>query len=205
MLNLLIFLTVTLLFILIAIKYGFLQIAAIILAIIALIPFTMSIVLYFLKTPKIAYSIDHKEKIKKGDIYFYDIYFGFRSDRGRGLLNNVFISPQEMVFASKHPMYSGNFELFGLTEEGGFSPTMRIDFKDTPLFVGRVFSFPIRFHTVADKKKIIARFSIDIKVDAFKLGPLSIFKPYYNYRYFLEVPIDFENLDIQKGYIKPRY
>lgn len=186
---------------LIAIKYGKLEILSIVLASVALLPFLMSAYLYFIERPTIHYCIAEKNKSQEGDKYIYDMLFVMSCKKGKVLLNNLFIAHERGVMQAKHPDVRGDIQYCYILEESGALPTFRFNFGERPFYSEKflISPPPLRFESKEDKEKLILKFIADTKVDPFKLGFWSIFQPNYNYRCFLEIPIDFENLAIQEG------
>lgn len=210
MLTIIIFLVLVLaLVIWIVIKYRkdrrAIEVLAITLAIIALIPFATAVCLYFMKRPTIKYQIDRKVKFSKGDKYIYEAMFGIRCEKGEVLLRNLFILPKRGIFPVKLPSYGGDFQYVYVLGEGGYAAMVRIDIPETASFTEMGFGRILRFESKRDEKELRIRFIVYTMVDPFKQGFLSIFQTNYNYRYLEEIVIDFEDLNRQEGYFKKRY
>lgn len=189
-------------FIIMAIKYRTLEVLSIILAIVALFPYGISAYRYFEGRPIIHYQITDKSKVKEGDEYIYDMWFTISSKKGKALLCNIFIASECGVMPAMHPSVRDDaIQPCPVLEESGPLPTLRINFEEKPLYSekGLVSIPPLRFKSKEDKKKLILKFIADTKADPFKLGFWSIFQPNYNYRSFIEIPIDFLNLTRQEG------
>lgn len=178
-----------------------LEILSIILAIVALLPFAISACLYFKGRPIVHYQITQKSKVREGDEYIYDMLYTMSCKKGKVLLNNLFIVHEWGVMQAKHPNVMGDIQYCYVLEESGTLPTFRIDFGERPFYSekGLVGPPPLRFKSKENKKELVVKFIADTKVDPFKLGFWSIFQPNYNYRRFVEIPIDFENLTGQEG------
>jgi len=203
MLNFFIFLTFILLMILVGIKYGMLlQVLAILLAILALIPFVMSAYLYFVKSPVIEYQIANKSKKQENGKFVYDFWFGIQCKKGQVLARNLYIAPEWSVTPIRHPDTTYDFQYGPMLEEGGFTATACIKVGSHPLFEKHGLVYVLRFESDTERKQINTKFILDMELDPMKHGFYSVFQPNYKYRYILDIPIDFENLNRQEGKFK---
>ncbi len=127
---------------------------------------------------------------------------GFGCKKGQVLLKNIYVSHEPEVCIVKHPNVEAHFRYIGLLEETDFNIVANIDCAEKPIYPKFNYGYFIRFDSNKDKEKILVTFIIDCEVDPFKLGWQSIFQSQYKYRYIIEVPIDFNNLERQEGFLK---
>lgn len=205
MLNIFIFMTFTLLVILIAIKYGLLEVLAIVLAIISLIPLFMSTLLYLTKSPVINYVIANKTKIRENNKFIYEFWLGIQCKKGQSLLKKLYIAPEWGITPTKSPHSTYDFKYTPLLEETGFTATASIDINEKPFFENNSFVYVIRFESDAEKNEINSKFILDLELDPMKHGFNSIFQPNYTYRYVADILVDYKNLNRQEGQLNKRY
>jgi hypothetical protein len=201
MLNALIGAVVVILVILLAIKYGFLQVMAIVLAVLALIPFAISVYLYFAKAPVLSYQLASKAKKQDGGGYIYAAELLIECRKGKGLLENVYVSTDWDIT----PDPTWQIDYAGLFQEAGMSPTLRLSTKPSPfIFEKQTFLYPVRYRCKDDRKSVKLTVLADVAMDPYKHGLLSIFQPNYRYRFISEIAMDFENLKKQEGSLELR-
>jgi hypothetical protein len=205
MLDSLIFFTAALLVALIAIKYGVLEILAIILAIIALIPFGMAVYLYFAKSPEILYEVVKKPPQGQNGETIYDIWLGFRCQRGQVQVKQIFVAPEWGMSAVADALGSKNQSINLVLEESGFGPSIRIDSGNAPLYEKTGYAYAVRFTNKEPKDAFKLKIFLDAVVDPFKQGVISVFRPDYNYRLAAEVLVDLTKPDTQAGTLTRRW
>lgn len=182
-------------------KDRFLHFLSVIFGLIALISIVFSIGLYFGEAPIVEYEISGKHLIKENNNYIHDFDISIFS-RKNMMLRDEGIAINELIEGNSsiglHPKHAGILKILG-SREGNF-------------FVGnnkeRFFEKKVRYMTgyriitEEEKDKISVKCIIDSRIDVARLGVLGIFNPDYEYRLIAEIPIDFRNQNIQKGYFK---
>lgn len=195
--------------VLITTELELLEVFLLILAILALVPFCFTLYYYFFKRPKISYQIANKSKRSIENKYVYDLMYSLSCDKGRILLNKLYISTSLDVMPEKHPGDESEFGFIIPLEESRFdgiiAPSAKIEFGQVPLFPGFHRGGLLRFSSEEEKNKLEVKFIVDVEIDPFKLKFWSIFQPNFKYRYIEEISIDFENLERQEGIFKKQY
>lgn len=139
----------------------------------------------------------------------YDIMFGFSCEKGRLLLNNLYISTSFGVTPEQHPNDTSGFGYTFPMEKtfinGKIQPVASIKYGQIPFFPRITIGHLLRFKSEENKNEFNVWFIIDAEVDPFKLKFWSIFQPNFKYRYVEEISIDFENLEQQIGVFKKQF
>ena len=202
MLNGLIFFAAVLLLTLVGVKYGLLEILAIILAILALIPFAVSAYLYFARAPTVTYQVANKQTSAENNIHLYDFWLGFMCQSGRVILDSVHVVPEFPVVAAPQPSENATRRRSLLLEEPGFAQVLTFDGQDLPMYSknGRVFG--IRLESQEPRETINLHIYFDAQLDPFRQGFWAIFQPSYRYRLEATVKVDFVKLDRQEGVLR---
>jgi hypothetical protein len=118
MLDGLIVLVSFLLVILIGIKWGLLEILAILLSLIALVPVAASAVLYFAESPSLTFGISGKEKTRADDkSYSYDFLLAINTTKGRVVLHDLIAATDFGATPVKHPDSTVSSKYPGSLEE----------------------------------------------------------------------------------------
>lgn len=200
MLNELILLVLGLLVLLVAIKYGFLQVLAIVLAIVALVPFGTSVYLYFSNRPLITYQLANKTRTKDGNKFVYQAWLGLQAQKGRVLLDGVYVGMHEPGMSMIIPR-----DRLETLEESTFGAAIRLDARATPFFPKTGYVYTLRFESELEKAHVPLELFVDTRVDPAKLGFFSIFQPGHTYRFTAKINADFANPDRQEGELASAY
>jgi hypothetical protein len=196
MLDFLIVAVVVILVILLGIKYGLLQVIAITLAILALIPFLISVWLYFLKAPILRYQLV-KTKKQEDKAYMYGVGITISCIKGRGLLENVYARTRLDIFSENV------IDQVGFFDETGSAETIRLHSQQSPVVSEKhKFIYILHYASPEDLKAIKLTLLADVALDPYRQGVLSIFQSNYRYRFVCDIPMDFENLNTQEGLLE---
>lgn len=205
MLEALIFLSALTTLVLIGIRFGFLDILAIILALLALVPVAVSIYSYFAKRPIVNYQVANKEIQTEDGDYLYRCWIAFSPRKGAVVVKDFFLSPEWGIIPENGPNSTAPLEYMHLLEETGFAATARFRGHGFPSYQqsGRVYI--VQFRAKEKKNKFKLRMVLDTEIDPMKQGIFSVFHGFFNYRLFAAVTMDFDNLSRQEGLFKPYY
>jgi len=202
MLNALIVATFGLLVILIAQKYGALQFLAIGLAVMALIPFAISVYLYMYYRPAITYQLASKNATKEDDKFIYTALLGVQGSRGQVLLDGVYVGMRDVGTTL---VIQGNgtsrIRMFEETNRAA----IRLNSVSMPLFPKTGYGYELRFESSSEKRRLPFELIVDTKVDPAKLGFLAVFQPAYTYRLTARVEADFVDLSREEGELRTAY
>jgi len=206
-LNIMIVLSFCLLFVLVGIKYGrLLSIFAIILSFVALVPYAISIFLYFSSVVNIEYTLT-KTKVHFDDNQNYaDIVIDLRTKGRSGILKAIYLIPECCYNISEHPMLKKDFDKITL-EEGFDAISFVINNTDNLISDHMLHNASVRL-SKNDRNEISIikmKLIVDIQVDPVKLGFYSIFQPNYMYRYIGNIVADFKNKNSEKGKLHRAY
>jgi hypothetical protein len=197
----------TLVMVLVAAKYGALEVASFVLAIIALVPFIGSAYLYFTKAPGLKYQLASKNKTKEAeDRYVYDLMFGVRPVKGRILLRRLVMGTEFEILPERHP---------GSTEPIRFVPYLlprgEVQEAITAIITGSDYQpvdekggyvHLLRFVSRHDVDSFRVRFGADLQVDPFDLGVFALLQALFGYRYEVTIVADFKDLSGQEGQLR---
>ena len=184
--------------------FGVLETIALILAIIALLPFTASVFAYYYLAPNLHYQIGSKKK-DANEKYIYEMSLVITCKKGSCILNEFFIVGSTGIIPVMHTASAGGFDYISLMEEVDFHPAARLGTGNYNLFSKSGIVYTVAFESDDDKKSFMMQMFADIAIDPMKLGVLSVFPVNFNYRYFAKVKLDFTNLDRQEGDLSKYY
>ncbi|TSA50626.1 hypothetical protein D4R47_01955 [archaeon] len=191
--------------ILIGIRFGLLEILAIILAVVALVPIAVSLYSYFSKRPKITYQVANKRIQRDGKEYLYQCWIGFSIKRGSVLVKDFYLSSEWDIIPENAPNSNARLEYMHLLEETGFTVTARFREHSKPTYPksGRV--YVVQFHAKEKKNKFKVRMVLDTTIDPMKQGIHSVFHDLFSYRMFAEATMNFDDLASQEGEFRSYY
>jgi len=202
MLEILIFLSALITLVLIGIRFGFLEILAIILAVLALVPIVVSVWSYFAERPIVTYQVFGKKIGVDDSDHLYQCYIVFSAKKGGVIVKDFFLTPEWGVVPEKQPDSTIPLEYTQPLEETGFNFTAH--FKGG--FPSHGWNgYPVQFRIKDEKNKFKLRMVLDTELDPMKQGIFSVFHGLFDYRLFAEVQIDFANLNRQEGQFRPYY
>lgn len=205
MVDFLIIAVLVLLVILLGIKYGLLNILAIVLAVIALIPFGVSLYLYYARSPMILYQVASKVKIQEGNKQnVYDLWLGLQCKNGKVILERVAVAPESGVAPSVHPDSTEAYTIELMLEEADFVPVLTLQ-PGRALYDKTGFIYRLRFTSEIPRASFLLRVIVDVSVDPYKLGFWSVFQPNHRYRLSTEIPVSFQDLTRQEGQLVRRW
>lgn len=184
--------------------FGVLETVALVLAIIALLPFTISVYAYYYLAPKLFYQIGNKKKESNGK-YIYEMMLSITCKKGSCILKEFFIVGSTGVIPVMSSASGVGFDYISLLEEVEFNPAAKLGTSNFPLFSKSAVVYPVAFESDDDKNSFTMHMFADIAIDPMKLGVLSVFPVNYDYRYSAKIELDFTNLDKQDGDLSRYY
>lgn len=179
----------------------FLAVTSILLAIVALIPSASSIYLFYSEQPRISYIATPHRIVQGKDEYYYDWWLQVACDKGKILLEGLYISPEQLVMHRVHPNQPDRrFEGFAHIENASpFSVTFNYQNGVSPFYPGLSFMHLVRFGSKEKKETIKVKLIADMKIDNYKMGFLTVFQPNFSYRHVADIVLDFKNPDPSKN------
>lgn len=195
-----IFGTFSLLIVLIAIRFGLLEVFSITLSIVALIPPGVIGITYFTRMPKLYYQASGA-RTHEGDVFYYDLTLGLDCRKGTALIHRFYLSylsadPKLNQFSiDKAPgvVAAYEYELFEHDPKYPF-PALILNKSEKPLFEKLIRGGgPIRLTSKLDVSSLRIKLTADVKTDPFQQGLLSILNPLFNYRFQREVEVKFNS------------
>lgn len=184
--------------------FGVLETAALVLAIIALLPFSISVFAYYYLAPKIFYQIGSKKK-ETNEKYIYEMMLSITCKKGSCILKEFMIAGSTGVIPVMSSASGGGFDYISVLEEVDFNPAVKLGTSNYNLFSNSAIVYPVAFESDDDKSSFTIHMFADIAIDPMKLGVLSVFPVNFNYRYSAKVKLDFTNLDRQEGELSRYY
>lgn len=204
-LNILIIFFASTTLVLIAIKYGFLEILAITLSIVALIPVLIAVISYFLYKPTLTYDVGSKVLETEEGWNFYRFGLGIRCNKGTAIISNIFFSSDFGFIPENAPGSSAIITYDNNLEEVGFASIAKIGDKEFPIYPHMVYGYLLQLRSKENKQRVKLKLVIDASVDPMKQGLFSIFNNIYRYRFIKEIELDYKNLNRQEGSFSTLY
>ena len=188
----------------VGIYFGWLEIIALVFAILALFPIVTSFFAYYLLAPKLHYEISQKVT-KQDDGNIYEMMLFVKCKRGKVILKKMFLAGGDQIDPIRHSASTAEFNyLFNIEETG---TTLSADFgvSEKPLSLTSTYGFPISFKSSQMLNLLPIHIVLDIGIDPMKLGVLSVIPIIFNYRYVADIRVDYTDLTGQEGNFRRYY
>ncbi len=167
-----------------------LPVLAIILSILALMPYLFEILFYFMKKPRFKIQIANKKLTKRGKERIFDFWLGIQSENVSILINKVILSLLLDMKPLQHPDSSRKIMITPTMIEGAeFGPTILLDEGELPCLPKSGNVYLIRIVIGKKLELVNATLMIESEVDSLKLGFWSIFYNARRYRKQKELKI----------------
>jgi len=186
------------------IYFGWLEIIALVFAILALFPIVTSFFAYYLLAPKLHYDISGKITRKEDDI-IYEMMLFVKCKRGKVILKKMFIAGGDQIIPIRHSASTAEFNYLFNIEETGRTLSADFGISETPLSQNAMHGFPISFKSSQRLNLLPIHIVLDIGIDPMKLGVVSVIPIIFNYRYIADVSVDYSDLTSQEGYFRRFY
>jgi len=159
-----------------------LSILAILLAMLALVPYGLEIYFYFTKKPKFRIQIANKKLSKRGKEKVFDFWLGIQPKNVSLLINRVVLSLPFEIKPEQSPGSTRNIEIIPPLEGTEFGPTLLLEYGEAHYHPksGKAYMIRTVFHKKVDSIK--ATLIVESEVDVLKLGFWSIFYRTRRYR-----------------------